>query len=59
MSEPNEDLVWLTVGPEYDGGELISRTRLPNDAVRASLDVDGSGLVAAENRMYEVWTVER
>ena len=59
MSEPNEDMVWLTVGPEYDDGELISRMRLPDDAIRAALEIDGSHLEGGEDRMYEVWTIER
>ena len=59
MSEPNEDMVWLTVGPEYDDGELISRMKLPDDAIRAALEIDGSHLEGGEDRMYEVWTIER
>ena len=51
--------MWLTVGPEYDDGELISRMRLPDDAIRAALETDGSHLEGGEDRMYEVWTIER
>ena len=59
MSESSEDVVWLTVGPEYDDGELISRMTLPNDAIRAAIEIDGSHLEDGETRMYEVWTIER
>ncbi|QIS40562.1 hypothetical protein GW571_14795 (plasmid) [Clavibacter capsici] len=59
MSESDGDLVWLSVGPAYEDGELISRMRLPNDALRSALEIDGAYLEGAEARMYEVWTVER
>lgn len=59
MNESDEDQVWLTIGPEYDDGELISRMRLPNDALRAALEIDGTDLDGGQSRMYEVWTIER
>jgi len=59
MNELNQDVVWITVGPDYDDGELISRTKLPSDALRSALTIDGSHLEGGDNRMYEVWTVER
>ena len=58
MNETDDDKVWLTIGPEYDG-EFISRMRLPDDALRAAIEIDGTKLGGAENRMYEVWTIER
>jgi hypothetical protein len=59
MSQSSEDVVWLTVGPEYDDGEFISRMRMPDDAIRAALEIDGSHVEGGEARMYEVWTIER
>jgi hypothetical protein len=59
MNGSDGDRVWLTVGPEYNNGELISRMRLPDDAIRAALEIDGSRLEGGEDRMYEVWTIER
>jgi hypothetical protein len=60
-----EDKVWLVVGPGYDDGEIVSRMRLPDDAIRAALTVDGGVLAnefnieGVENRPHEVFTVER
>jgi hypothetical protein len=59
VNESDGDAVWLTVGPEYDEGEFISRMRLPDDAIRSALEADGSKLDGGEARMYEVWTIER
>lgn len=59
MDDLSEDKVWLVVGPDYDGGEVISRMKLPDDAIRSSLSLDGSKVEGAEDRMYEVWMVER
>lgn len=59
MSDSTEDIVWLTVGPEYDSGEFISRMRLPSDALRSALEIDGSKVEGGEDRMYEVFTIER
>ncbi|WP_316288720.1 hypothetical protein ABRP09_00430 (plasmid) [Clavibacter michiganensis] len=59
MSESDGDQVWLSVGPDYDAGELISRMRLPDDAFRCGLEIDGTDLEGAEARMYEVWAIER
>jgi len=59
VSESNGDQVWLTVGPDYGDGELISRLRLPNDALRSAILIDGTDLPGAEACMYEVWTIER
>lgn len=65
IDDMGEDRVWLVVGPDYDDGELISRMRLPDDALRAALTVDGAvlakefGIEGAMDRQYEVFTVER
>lgn len=59
MSESGEDVVWLSIGPEYENGELISRMRLPDDAIRAALEINGAHLEGGENQRYEVWTIER
>jgi hypothetical protein len=60
MSEQSEDLVYLMVGPEYDGGELVTRGEAPNDAFRLAMDVDGADIDGGEpGRMYECWGVER
>jgi hypothetical protein len=59
-----EDKVWLAVGPDYDG-EIISRMRLPDDAIRAVITIDGEvlankfGIEGVEDRPYEVFIVER
>ena len=58
MSDPSEDKVWLTSGPEYDNGEIISRMRLPDNAIRTALELNGSMVEGGENRKYEVWAVE-
>lgn len=49
MSESSEDEVYLRVGPEYDESLPMRRSELPNDAIRAAINIDGR----------EVWTVER
>lgn len=60
MSEQSEDMVYLEVGPEYEGGELIARAEAPNDAFRLSYDIDGANIDGGEpGRMYECWGVER
>jgi len=59
VNESDGDKVWLTIGPRYDSGELSSRMKLPDDAIRAAFEVDGSHLESGEHRMYEVWSVER
>lgn len=65
LDDMGEDKVWLVVGPDYDDGEIISRMRLPGDAIRAALTLDGGvlanefGIEGAEDRPYEVFTVER
>jgi len=59
MSRSDDDMVWLTVGPEYDNGDLISRMKLPDDALRSAVEIDGKHLEGGEDRMYEVWTIEQ
>lgn len=59
MSEQSEDMVWLTVGPEYDDGELIPRSQMPDDAFRAAFTVKGDDIEGVAGQTYEVWAVER
>ncbi|CAN7152725.1 hypothetical protein LJR044_002494 [Microbacterium foliorum] len=66
MDDLSEDKVWFVDDPAaWDSGEIISRTWLPDEAVRLSIEFDGSTLFdgarvpGAEDRMYEVWAVDR
>lgn len=59
MSEQSEDMVYLTVGPEYDDGELIPRAQMPNDAFPAAGTVKGDDVEGVAGKTYEVWAVER
>ena len=65
LDDMGNDKVWLVVGPDYDDGEIISRMRLPDDAIRAALTLDGGvlanefGIEGVEDLPYEVFTVER
>lgn len=65
MTDPNSDLVYLSVGPypqgdtEYYDSELRPRSELPDYAVRGAgnLQSDGTdGGVAGQ--WYEQWVVE-
>jgi hypothetical protein len=65
MDDLSEDKVWFVDDPAaWDSGEIISRMRLPDDAIRLSIEFDGSTLFdgkrvpGAEDRMYEVWAVD-
>ncbi|MEQ6899293.1 hypothetical protein [Microbacterium sp. KR10-403] len=59
-NEISAEVVYLTVGPEYDGGELIRRADLPTDAIRTAFDVDGEHVDDGEpGHSYPVWSVER
>jgi hypothetical protein len=58
MSELSQGAVRLTIGPEGNDGKLISRMKLPDDAIRAALEIDESHLEDGEARSYEVWTYE-
>ncbi|MDR6867525.1 hypothetical protein J2Y69_002129 [Microbacterium resistens] len=60
MTEQSEELVYLTAGPEYDDGELVTRAEAPNDAFRLSLEVKGEDIEGGEpGRIYECWGIER
>ncbi|MFD5864655.1 hypothetical protein ACFWGP_06885 [Agromyces sp. NPDC127015] len=55
------DRVFLSHGPDYDDGELIARSELPDYAFRAAGNIDGSkfdGLEGDGPRWYEEWVVE-
>jgi len=54
----DDDLVYISVGPDYDDGELIPRANLPSDALRSAVDIDGTNLEGGQARMYEVYTIE-
>ena len=56
MDDLSEDVVWLTYGA--DDGEFVSRMRLPENAFRVALQLDGSKVAGGEDRLYEVWVVE-
>lgn len=58
MSEQSEEAVWLTVGPEYDNGELIPRTRVPDEAFQTALTVQGDAIGGVAGQAYEVWAIE-
>ncbi|WP_306231408.1 hypothetical protein [Agrococcus beijingensis] len=56
------DRVFLSLGPDYDDGELIARSELPDYASRAVGNIDGSmfdGLRGDGPRWYEEWVVEQ
>lgn len=56
------DQVFLSHGPEYDDGELILRSQLPDYAFRAAGNIDGSqidGLGGDGPRWYEEWVIEQ
>jgi hypothetical protein len=65
LDDMGHDKVWLVFGPDYNDGEIISRMRLPEDATRTALTLDGGVLAkvfkieGVEERPYEVFTVER
>lgn len=60
MSEQSEELVWLTVGPEYDDGELVARGDAPNDAFKTALTIAGEDATGGRpGQTYEVWAIER
>lgn len=59
MNEQSEDMVYLTVGPEYDDGELIPRAQMPNDSFQTAFTVQGDDVDGVAGRTYEVWAVER
>lgn len=54
-----DEVVYLTVGPEYEDGELVRRADAPNDAFRAAIDMDGADVGGRPGVKYEVWAVER
>jgi len=54
-----DELIYLTIGPEYDDGELLRRADAPNDAFRASFDMRGEDVGGTAGEQYEVWAVER
>lgn len=65
MADLSEDKVWFVDDPgRWDSGEIISRMRLPENAVRLSIQFDGSTLFdgsrvpGADDRMYEVFAVD-
>ena len=55
MDDLSEDKVWFVANPDDERGEIISRMRLPDNAVRLSIEYDGSRNAEADDRMYEVW----
>lgn len=54
-----DEAVYLTVGPEYNNGELVRRADLPDDAMRAALQLDSGDIEGAAPSMYDVHTVDR
>jgi hypothetical protein len=65
MTDPNDDLVCLSMGPlphgdlEYFEDTLIPRSELPDYAVRGGGNVDGADLDGGvAGRSYEVWVIE-
>lgn len=59
MSEQSEEMVWFTVGPEYDNGELIPRAQMPDDAFQTAFTVQGDDIEGIAGQPYEVWAVEQ
>lgn len=60
MDDVSEDKVWFVDDPaKWGRGEIISRMRLPDNAIRLPQELNGSMVVGAEDRMYEVWTPEK
>lgn len=64
MSDPSEDLVYLSNGPvhhgdiEYYDGELVPRSQVPDYAVRGG-EVDGGGVDGGvAGRKYEERVIE-
>lgn len=65
MTDPNSDLVYLSVGPYFQGDaeyyerELRPRTEVPDHAVRGAgtLQSDGTDGGAA-GQWYEEWVIE-
>lgn len=61
VTQPS-DQVFLSHGPEYDDGELIPRSELPDNALRAAGNIDGSRFDGVEGdgpRWYEEWIIEQ
>lgn len=59
MSERDDELVYLTLESGEGGGEFMRRSALPNDALRAAWEIDGTDLDGGSPRMYTVYTVAR
>ena len=59
MSELDDEMVYLSIGPEYDDGEILPRAQLPTDALLSAVEIDGTNLEGGEPRMYTVYTIER
>jgi len=58
MSEPDDVMVYLTFGPDYDDGEFVLRSALPDYAFRAAIDMDGTKFTDREPRIYDVYAIE-
>ena len=58
MSELEDVVVYLTFGPDYEDGEFILRSAVPDHAFRAAFDMDGTKFTDREARMYDVYAVE-
>ncbi|MFF2053709.1 hypothetical protein ACFVU2_19050 [Leifsonia sp. NPDC058194] len=65
MTDPNIDLVHLSHGPlfrgegEYNDGELVPRSQVPDHAVRGGGNVQSDGTDGGvEGQWYEEWVVE-
>lgn len=57
-TRPNE-LVYLSIGPDYDDGELILRKDLPSDALRGAGNVKIEDPATGELQWFEEWVVDR
>lgn len=54
-----DELVYLTVGPDYEHGELGRRADVPDDAFITAIVMDGADIDGTPGQQYEVWAVER
>jgi hypothetical protein len=58
MSELEDVMVYLTSGPDYENGEFVLRSAVPDYAFRAAFDIDGTKFTDREPRMYDVYAIE-
>lgn len=64
MTDPNSDLVYLSTGPLYQGeieyfdSELVSRSQVPDYAVRGGGDIQSDGTDGGvADQWYEQWVI--